>query len=192
MEKRYELAQGRGSLTLAGEGDRLRISARLADDGRGLYKVFLLGRGGRFPLGTLMPEGGALVLARTVSRSELERRGFWPPAGARVELAFARGGGAPPSPPAGWRREASPGRLMSDPLLRAGVRELRGCLIRREGEGFRLAFPWRADRAFALPAIFCFASVERVGEENYAVFTFNGRGRPVFRINREDGEILEG
>ena len=117
MEERFALAEGRGELTAEEEANRVRFRARLTDDGRGLYKAYLLGGRGRFLLGTLVPEGGALALTRTVSRGELERRGVWPPTGAAAELAFSFQKAGPASLPPGWRREACPERLMGLSLI---------------------------------------------------------------------------
>lgn len=180
METRFELAAGRGHVELREEEGRVRVRAELADDGRGLYKAWLLGRGGRFPLGALLPEGKTLALTRTLSRAELERRGFWPVRGAAVELAFSpRDGGRAWDAPQGWRREESPWTLLGEPLLRQSARELRGVLLRREDRGFLLAAPWREDRPFPLAPLFCFARIMPLGGAMYAVFAFSGGGCPV-------------
>ena len=88
MEERYALAEGKGRLTVRAAEGRVACEAMLPDDGRGLYKAYLSGPQGRFPLGALLPEGGTLVLRRTLSVGELERRGVWPPTGGGVELAY--------------------------------------------------------------------------------------------------------
>ena len=55
------------------DGPRVHTEARRQNDGQGLYKVWLRGGGkGRLLLGTLVPEGGELVLSRTLSRRTLE------------------------------------------------------------------------------------------------------------------------
>ena len=183
MEERFLLLGGRGSLTLTGEGDKVRTEVNLEDDGRGLYKAYLLGRGGRLPLGALTPGKDGLSLTRVLSRADLERRGFWPPRGASVELAFSfapkRSQGVPP-PPSGWRRESCPERLPEDFILRQSAQGLRGGLLRREETGFRLAFPWRENCPFPLTPLFCFAVLKRLGSDHYAVFRFDGKGHPIF------------
>ena len=141
MEERYALAEGKGRLTVRAAEGRVACEAMLPDDGRGLYKAYLSGPQGRFPLGALLPEGGTLVLRRTLSVGELERRGVWPPTGGGVELA-------------------------------------EGALLRREEDGFSLALPFRTDRRFPLTPLFCFAKVENLGEEHYAIFCFNRCGCP--------------
>ena len=92
--ERFSLDGGRGWLTLREEGGRVRLEAELPDDGRGLYKAWLLGRRGRALAGTFVPEGGALRLRRVLSLDELRRQGAWPVTGARAELAFAAGRGS--------------------------------------------------------------------------------------------------
>ena len=126
MEERYALAEGKGRLTVRAAEGRVACEAMLPDDGRGLYKAYLSGPQGRFPLGALLPEGGTLVLRRTLSVGELERRGVWPPTGGGVELAYPaqRHPAAPPAPP-GWVREAQPGRRMGG--------DAAGALCRRGG-----------------------------------------------------------
>ena len=179
MEERYALAEGKGRLTVRAAEGRVACEAMRPDDGRGLYKAYLSGPQGRFPLGALLPEGGTLVLRRTLSVGELERRGVWPPTGGGVELAYPaqRHPAAPPAPP-GWVREAQPGRLMGEMLLARCAGAAEGALLRREEDGFSLALPFRTDRRFPLTPLFCFAKVENLGEEHYAIFCFNRCGCP--------------
>lgn len=180
METRFQTAAGRGQVEIREEEGRVRVRAELADDRRGLYKAWLLGRGGRFPLGALLPEGKTLALTRTLSRAELERRGFWPVRGAAVELAFSPGAwGQEWDTPRGWRREENPWKLLGEPLLRQSARDLRGALLRREERGFQLAVPWREGRPFPLTPLFCFARIVPLGGAMYAVFAFSGGGCPV-------------
>lgn len=184
VEERVIAAEGQGKLVLMEEGGRVQVRVRRPDDGRGLYKAYLLGAGGRFLLGTLAPENGALTLCRTLSLRELERQGVWPPSGGCVDLAFPfqKSGEALP----GWRREECPERLMGDPLLRRCARELRGVLLRRTGEGFQLALPWREDAPFPFTPLFCFAVPREAGGKRWAVYTFSGRGCP--QMHKTDGE----
>ena len=67
--------EGGGTLTLEEEGPRVRLEAVRPEDRRGLYKAWALGPGGSALLGTLVPEGDRLRLARTVSRQSLARAG---------------------------------------------------------------------------------------------------------------------
>ena len=178
--ERFSLDGGRGWLTVREENGRVRAEAQLPDDGRGLYKAWLLGERGRALAGTFVPEGGALKLRRALSLDELRREGAWPVTGGLAELAFPAGGrpgGERPAPPPGWRREACPGGRMGEPLLARAAGE-GPALYRREAEGFALAWPFAPGRPFPLTPLFCFASVERLGEGWYAVFPFRPGGCP--------------
>lgn len=177
MERRFSLADGRGWLTLQDEGLRVRCSGELRDDGRGLYKGYLLGSGGRFLLGTFLPEQGRLYLRRSLSLDELRRRGMWPPEGAQAELAFVPGHPARPRAPAGWSWEANSARLMGEPLLARAAGNA-GAFLRREEGGFLLAFPWPEGTAFPMTPLFCFARVEELEGRRYAVFPFSSCGCP--------------
>lgn len=169
--ERWTLSGG-GTLTAEEERGRLRVAARCPRDDRGLYKLWLTGPGeGRFPAGTLIPEGDCLCLYRMLPRSELERAGCWPVTGGEVVLAF------PFEDRGGWRREADPGRLLADPILRS---QMGGpCLYRQEGEGFLLAVPFRTDRPMPLVSLFCLAAIRRVEGVCRAVWRFDGKGCPV-------------
>lgn len=57
--------EGGGTLTLEEEGTGSGCGPSAPDDGRGLYKVWVRGRGGSLLLGTLIPERGRLALSRT-------------------------------------------------------------------------------------------------------------------------------
>ena len=178
--ERFSLDGGRGWLTLRDEGGRVRLEAELPDDGRGLYKAWLLGRRGRALAGTFVPEGGALKLRRVLSLDELRRQGAWPVTGARAELAFAAGsspsGGRVP-PPEGWRWENHPAGRMGESLLARAAGE-RPALYRREAWGFSLARPFDPGQPFPLTPLFCFAAVEKVGGGWHAVFPFRPGGCP--------------
>lgn len=78
MEQRFALDGGVGALSVREEGPRASIAAERPDDGRGLYKAYLRGRGGSVLLGTMTPENGRLLVRRTFSLDELRRRGAWP------------------------------------------------------------------------------------------------------------------
>ncbi len=67
--------EGGGTLSLEEEGLRVHLRAVCPDDGGGLYKVWVRGRGGSLLLGTLTPENGRLALSRTLSRSTLGQAG---------------------------------------------------------------------------------------------------------------------
>lgn len=187
MEQRFSLVGGRGTLTLREEGPRAVFEAEVPDDGRGLYKAYLTGRGERYLLGTLVPERGKLRLRRTVPVEELRRRDLWPPAGGTAELSFAfqKGAQTPNTaaqsqPPEGWSGEPYPGRLLEDRLLSRAAETLHGALLCHVPGGFRLALPYGEGREFPLALLFCFASLELLEEKFFIIFSFNHRGCPIF------------
>ena len=100
MEQRFALDGGVGALSVREEGPRASIAAERPDDGRGLYKAYLRGRGGSVLLGTMTPENGRLLVRRTFSLDELRRRGAWPVLGGAAEMAFSFRGEE--TPPQGW------------------------------------------------------------------------------------------
>lgn len=181
MERRMDM-RGGGTLALRQEGPRVYLDARRPSDGRGLYKVWLLGqRGGRLLLGTLTPEGRELRLKRTISVSELERAGCWPVAGAEAPLAFAFSNGSTGGER--WYCEQSPQRLTADPILR---RQLKNpMLCRKERDGFLLAAPFRTDGPVALESLFCLARLEKVDGRPHLVWSFDREGRPKI-LNKEE------
>lgn len=181
MQERFSLAGGRGCLTFREEGPRAVLEAVLPEDGKGIYKAYLIGSQGRVLLGTLMPEGGALRLRRMLSLDELKRKGVWPPQGAEVDLAFsAKGAEQAERYPEGWIGEPDPARLMGDALLARTASHMAGALLQRTVCGFYLAVPWSKQRPFPLSPVFCFAHIKRLDGRNYAVFAFNGEGQPIF------------
>ena len=177
-----------GTVEIREEGPRAAISARAKDDGRGLYKLYLRGKEGELPVGTLLPEGGELRLGRTIPMDRLRSRGLWPSPRAEIRLAYSFGQKAADGegPPAGWTREDHPARLMGERLLKECAAPLKGGLTRREEEGFVLALPWEPGGAFPLTPLFCFATAERLDGRGYAVFRFTARGCP--RLGREPGK----
>ena len=166
--------EGGGTLSLREEGLRVCLEAVRPDDGRGLYKVWTLGRGGRFLLGTLIPQGGGLRLKRTVSRTALEQAGCWPVAGGEAVLVypFSQGEG-------GWRPEPHPERVCQDILVRESLRGKGGFCTKRRGEDVLLSAPFRPREPFPLPLLFCLACVELREGRPWLVWTFDRMGAPV-------------
>ena len=170
MEHRLEM-KGGGTLSLNPEGAHVRLEARRAADGKGLYKVWLLGGAGRRMLaGTLAPEDGELKLRRRLSLRQLEREGCWPVEGAEAVLAFSF------AQKGGWYCEPRPERLVEDSLLRQLLR--RPMLCRKTGGGFQLAAPFAKDRPVALSTLLCLARVEKVEGRSCLVWSFDFMGRP--------------
>ena len=182
MEERFSLAEGRGWLTAWETGDKVCLEADLPDDRQGLYKVYLTGRQGRFPLGALVPEGNSLQLRRTLSRRTLEQAGVWPPQGAELSLAYRPGRSPSRSCPEDWREAPDPARLFKDAVLIRAMAQTRRALLRRQEKGFQLALLWPEGTAFPLCPLFCFARLQSLGGERYAVFWFDAEGWPILPL----------
>lgn len=174
MEWSFECPNG--GVTVRQEGERAVCQAIGRPDGGGLYKAWLRGEEGRALLGTLIPEGGALRLRRSVPIAQLKERGAWPPAGAEIVMAYAFAPETPPSPD--WRWTDCPCRLFEDKELSGALRGLDRALIRREVESFFLAVPYAASCPFPIPSLFCLSRVERMGGRPYVVFRFSRQGKP--------------
>ena len=185
MEERVELAGG-GRLLVRRSGERAVLEVCREEDGRGLYKAWICGPGGRMLLGTLLPEGGELRLRRELPVSQLEGRGCWPVRGGECCLAFAFSkGGDGQADPHGWTREEQPARLFSDPVLQRAAGQIRGALRRDSEEGFQLAVPFDPGRPVGLVPAFCFARLGQLNGKNYFIFQFNQKGIPVFSYKEE-------
>lgn len=164
----------RGAVTVRQEG-RCAVCQAISRAGeRALYKAWLVGDKGRVLLGTLIPEGGALRLRRSVEVSWLERQGAWPPKGAEILEAYSL---APQALPQGWSRQEEPWKLLEGEL-RECARELRWALLKRDIEGFFLALPWEKGKPFPLPPLFCLARLERLEGKRYILFRFSRQGKP--------------
>lgn len=163
-----------GVVTLRQEGD-LALCRAIRTDLRGsIWKAWLLGGSGRVLLGTLIPEGGALRLRRVVPVAQLQRQGVWPPAGAELcqtDTAF-------PESPDGWQCIDCPARLMKEPLLRNALRNTERALLRQDGEGFTLGFPFDEKSPFPLSPLFCLCRVEQMNGKACLLFSFNRQGCP--------------
>lgn len=82
------------------------------------------------------------------------------------------------SPGPEWSR---PGELpWPDALLRRVYCDSRGAFMRRDGGGFTLAYPLSCRSPFPLPALFCFARAECLGNRGWWVFSFDKSGAPKF------------
>lgn len=172
MEQRLEMSGG-GSLICYQDGPRVRLEAERAEDGRGLYKIWLRGSpGGRLLLGTLAPERGKLRLTRTLSLAELERAGCWPVVQAEAALAF------PFHPQPRWYCDHTPHRLLSDSVLRDEASCPMLCR-RTEGGGFLLAAPFRPSAPIPLVSLICLARFERLEGESCLVWAFDREGMPI-------------
>ena len=184
MEVMVEM-RGGGRLTVHQEGPRAVLEAVRPDDRRGLYKVWLRGRGEqKLLLGTLVPQGGELKLKRTITLGEMERAGCWPEFRAESVLAFSFD-----KKEAGeWYCEQHPERLFTDWLLRGQIPG--PMLCRREQRGFSLGAPFHTDRPLALPGLFCLAQPESHPSGVHLVWRFDEKGWPT--MGRESCEVCRG
>lgn len=166
-----------GAVTIRQEGERAVCQAIRAAEQNGLYKAWLLGEGRRrVLLGTLIPEGGALRLRRVMEVSALRQQGVWPPVGAEVALAYSFAAEAPPPPE--WCWTDCPQRLLEDPLLSRCLRGTKRALLKRDLEGFFLAFPWSRHEPFPIPPLFCLAQMDTMGGKRCVIFRFSRQGKP--------------
>lgn len=180
MEKSFTFPGG--MLRIGERGDRVPFRAEMRNDGRGLYKVWIQGAGGRLELGTLTPEGPFLTLSGSISQEKLQSAGCWPPTAGGVTLVHRFG---EEKTKGGWRREERPARLFpKDDTLRAEADHLGACLISGGDGEFRLAAPFQYRRPFPMPSLFCFTNVERISGQSFAVFRFAENGRPLFPTER--------
>ena len=177
--------EGGGTLTLEEEGIRVRLWAVRPDDGRGLYKVWVRGRGGSLLLGTLIPERGRLALSRTLSRSTLEQAGCWPVTGGNSVLVFSFTDHTEKGEE--WRPEPDPARLCRDPLLRTLLRGRTGFFSGEEGEEHLLAAPFSLQKEFPLPVLFCLAQVEERAGRRWLGWRFDRAGDPVIPAHSRGG-----
>ena len=175
------MLEGGGTLSLREDGPRVHTEARRQNDGQGLYKVWLRGGGkGRLLLGTLVPEGGELVLSRTLSRRTLEDAG-WLAGGGREGcdgLSFYRG----------ERRRV----VLGGGALEAGCPTRCWCtrsrswgplLVQRGREEVRLAASFRGGGQFPLVPLFCFGTVGQIRGREYVIFLFDRQGTPKMPYN---------
>jgi len=91
LEREFELKMAEeqpGRVCLRWDDLRLFVRAVCPLRGEGLVKLWLTGAGGRFLLGTLVPERGCLVLNRVVTLTEIRRSGVWPPEGVESALVW--------------------------------------------------------------------------------------------------------
>lgn len=165
-----------GAVTVRQEGENAVCQVIRTVDSGGLYKAWLHGVGGKTLLGTLIPEGGALRLRRVLEIAALERQGVWPPAGAEVVLAYPFASDSPP--PADWCWTDCPQRLIGDPMVSQSLHGIKRALLKRDVEGFLLAFPWSRHEPFPIPPLFCLAQIKKMSGKRYVIYRFSRRGCP--------------
>ena len=178
LEQRVIQLRGGGRLTVRQDGRLVQMQVSRADDGCGLYKVWIRGAGGRLLLGTLAPEDGCLRLHCRLAIGQLERAGCWPVTGGESVLTFS-------FERSQWTREWHPDRLVKDMVLKRVISG-QTVLLRRQEGGFCLAVPFDPVRPFPLEPLFCLGEVRRVEGRLHAVFSFDRTGTPVAPHNARD------
>ena len=182
MEWTYPLAGGQGTLVVRQVGEELQACAQMADDGLGLYKCWLTGRGGaEFQLGAFLPEGGKLVLRRTLRRAALERQGLWPPEGANVRRTFTFDSTPPPKKPQGPPGfvRADPQEILGDRVLRESGRDLPVLWSKKVGQETLLAVPYQPTKPFPMVPAFCLMAVVEAAGTRWLCLRLDERGWPV-------------
>lgn len=169
-----------GAVRVRQEGERAICQAILGAREDGLYKAWLRGAEGRALLGTLIPQGGALRLRRSVTLSQLRERRAWPPVGADIVMAYPF---TEKTPPTGFAWEEHPGRLVAEPLLSQCLQMVGRCFVRKEAQGILLAMPFEPKAPFPIPPLFCLSRVERLEGRDYVLFQFSPDGRPMLAHN---------
>lgn len=175
MEQRFPMENGQ--LTCRENGGRVEVVMEIRPPDKGLYHGYLVGLGGTWDLGTLMPEGGSLRLRRTLLAAQLRQKGCWPILGGQVRQTYS----FEQTPFQGWREVRDLANLFpADPILaQAASQGRRGLLQRHPEGGFSLAFPWDPRSPFPLVPIFCFAQVKALGGKAHIIFRVQENGAPV-------------
>lgn len=153
-----------GTLEIKPEGEdtSFRVECPLVSEG--LYRVWAQGEKALL-LG--VAEGGqqGLVLRRRYSGAMTAPLGT---------LRLGRLEEMPrPTPETRWKKLSQPETCFQTPALRKALRGAEGALYCRERGLLRLALPFDFRRPFLLTQLFCFARVETIGAEQYAVFSFD-------------------
>lgn len=169
--------EGGGTLRVREEGPWVYLEAMCPDDGRGLYKVWCLGAGGEFLLGTLVPQENRLRLERRVSKQTLQQAGAWPLTGGKTVMVYSFT--VKETLQDVWHEEPNPERFCADPVVRACLRGASG-LLSREKAGIRqLAAPFSFCKPIFLNTLFCLARIQIWQGRRYLVWSFDREGRPV-------------
>lgn len=162
-----------GTVTLRPQGGRTQVEVSCRRDNSGLFRAYLLCQRGEYPLGVLEPKGEHMGLRRTVRTGELQALGAIWRGELRMSYAFSR--------QTVWQPLAEPETFFQkDPLLGRALAGAQGGLWRQEREGRQLALPYRADQPFPMAALFCFAQIQTIAGQAYAVYRFDGEENPIF------------
>lgn len=169
--------EGGGTLRVREEAPWVYLEAVRPEDGRGLYKVWCLGAGGEFLLGTLVPQDNRLRLERRVAKRTLQEAGAWPLTGGKAIMVYSftdrRELGEE------WNMEAHPESFCSDPVVRACLKGANGLLSREKNGVRQLAALFSICKPILLNTLFCLAQVQTWQERRYLVWSFDPEGRPI-------------
>ena len=158
-----------GELTVEREGLYAVCSVGCHPPGDGLWCVWAVGDRGEVRLGIAEPGAAGFALRRRLSLRSLE------PAGP------LRRGELRPASEDGWTALTEPEAVFRGAWLRSRLRGTGDALVRRDGEGVTVAFPYRPAAPFPLVPMFCFASICTLRGGRYWRISFDGEERPVFR-----------
>lgn len=143
-----------------------------------LYSLYLEGGQGSVLLGVPERREGRYVLLRTLANRAWEHIGAV--RCARLETRGTPGRREDPERRgAGWMRLEHPEyffRRIAPQLAAHGP-----CYWKQAEDGRYLAVPLEAGRPFLLPRYFCFARVEQLWGQSFAVFFFDAEERPGLR-----------
>lgn len=163
---------GKGRLILSEQAGQAVVTAVLPDEGKGLYRLWLVGAGGRVPAGTFLPADGGLALRRTIPVRALEGQGAWPVQKAVAELFFRAGETAPPpgppEPPLRQRPETAQAEVHFSAPFR--LRLLDGLIA--------ADVPWQPGREHPAPDLFCLSTLYQEDGVSFLRFCFTPAGAP--------------
>ena len=122
-------------------------------------------------LGVLEPKGERMSLRRTLLRKSVEELGT-PLAGeVRMSFAFQK---APD-----WQAVRRPEEVFRSKEMVRRLRRWEGGLWKKERGRTFLALPYHSGKPFPMTELFCFARVQSIGQQQYAVFSFDQEDFPV-------------
>ena len=166
-----------GSVRAERQGLYTRFSACCGARKNRLYSLMLEGEKDSILLGVPEWQDGCYVLQRTLANREWERIGAVQC--ARLTERFAEEPGQERTPAQqDWIRLDHPEyffRRLTPQLALNGA-----CYWKQAEDGRYLAVPMEDGRPFLLPRYFCFARVERLWGQPYAVFFFDAEEQPRF------------
>ena len=158
-----------GELTVEREGLYAVCSVCCHPPGDGLWYVWAEGDRGEVRLGVAEPGAAGFTLRRRLSLRSLEAAGR------------LRRGALRPAAEDGWSPLTEPEAVFRSTWLRSRLRGVQGALVRRNGEGVTVAFPYAPAAAFPLMPMFCFAALRTLRGGQYLCIAFDREEQPVFR-----------